>query len=388
MIRWIGRTLAPAMALILTAVGGVATMATTADLDELDIDTALVADGLDQPIFVTHAPGEPDRLYVVEQPGRIQVVGTEGDRIGEPFLDLSDAITSGGEQGLLGLAFHPEYAENGRFFIDYTRDGDGATVVSELVATNGRADRASERELLVIEQPFGNHNGGMIAFDAAGMLLIGTGDGGAGGDPLGAGQDPGTLLGKLLRIDIDSGDPYGIPADNGFVESETHRPEIHALGLRNPWRFSVDPVGGHVYIGDVGQGEWEEISLLPNGTGGLNFGWNEVEGPECYEGDCDLDAFTPPVLSYDHGEGCSVTGGYVYRGSAQPAMAGVYLFGDFCSGTIWAADADDMLTGTASAVPVHDFDGRLASFGADSAGELFAVDRGGRIFRIVANAEG
>jgi hypothetical protein len=252
------------------------------------------------------------------------------------------------------------------------------------VATADQADPASERVLLVIEQPFGNHNGGMLAFDSEGMLLIGTGDGGSGGDPLGAGQDPDTLLGKLLRIDVDAGEPYGIPADNGFVSSDVHRPEIHATGLRNPWRFSVDPVGGHVYIGDVGQGRWEEVSVLPGGVGGLDFGWNEMEGPDCFEGECDPAAHTLPVLSYDHGQGCSIVGGYAYRGEAQPALEGAYLFGDYCTGTIWAASADEMVAGEATAVPVHTFDGQLVSFGTDGAGELYAVDKGGRVVRVSA----
>ena len=379
-----GRPLILSLLLALTAVGGgAATLAVTA-VAELEIQTVVVADGLDQPVFVTSAPGEPADLYVVEQPGRIQVVGPNGAIADEPFLDISDALTFGGERGLLGLAFHPEYAQNGRLFINYTRASDGATVVSEITAADGSADRDSERELLVIEQPFGNHNGGMIAFDAAGMLLVGTGDGGSAGDPLGGGQDPGNLLGKLLRIDVDTGDPYGIPADNGFVASDAYRPEIHASGLRNPWRFSVDPQGGHVYIGDVGQGEWEEISLLPDGVGGLDFGWNVMEGPECYESACDASAHTLPVLSYDHGEGCSVTGGYVYRGAVQPDLEGVYLYGDYCSGTIWAASAAEMLAGTANATPVLEFDGSLVSFGVDEAGELYAVDRDGRILRIVA----
>ena len=376
--------MAPVMVLAMATLGGAGATAAAADIDGLQISTSRAADGFDDPLFVTHAPGEPDHLYVVEQPGRIVVVDTAGTRVGEPFLDIRERISSGGERGLLGLAFHPEYEQNGRLFVNYTRSGDGATVVSEFTAANGSAESDSERELLSFEQPFGNHNGGMVAFDAAGMLLIGTGDGGSGGDPLGAGQDPNTFLGKLLRIDVDSGDPYAIPADNGFLDNDSYRPEIHATGLRNPWRFSVDPVGGHVYIGDVGQGEWEEISLLPEGVGGVNFGWNVVEGPACFQDGCDLAVFTAPVLSYDHGQGCSVTGGYAYRGTAQPALEGVYLFGDYCSGTVWAADADEMLAGTAGATPVLQFDGRLVSFGEDAAGELYAIDGGGSIQRIIA----
>jgi len=376
-------TLAGAVAVLATALS--ATPAPTqaaVDLEALAIDLVPVVDGLDEPLYVTAAPGELDRLYVVEQPGRVRVAGIAGGPADEVFLDLSDAVAFGGERGLLGLAFHPGYAQNGRFFVNYTRAADGATVLSEFAAAGSKADPDSERVLLVIEQPFGNHNGGMIAFDAAGMLLVGTGDGGSGGDPLGAGQDPDTLLGKLLRLDVDGAEPYGIPADNGFLGREAHRPEIHATGLRNPWRFSVDPVGGHVYIGDVGQGQWEEVSVLPEGAGGLDFGWNVMEGPDCFEGDCDPAAHTLPALSYDHGEGCSIVGGYAYRGTEQPALEGVYLFGDYCSGSIWAADAEEMVAGVAEAVPVFTFDGRLVSFGTDGAGELYAVDQLGRILRV------
>jgi glucose/arabinose dehydrogenase len=371
-------------ALALVAVTADATRA-TADLDRLAIDMVPLVEGFDQPVFVTATPDGSDELYVVEQTGRVRIVGADRVTADTPFLDLSADVMFGGERGLLGLAFHPAFADNGRLFVNYTRAGDGATVIAEFSAVDGRADRASERQLLVIDQPFANHNGGMIGFDAAGMLLIGTGDGGSGGDPLGAAQDPGLLLGKLLRIDVDGGEPYDIPADNGFVDSDTHRPEIHATGLRNPWRFSIDPEGGHVYIGDVGQGGWEEVNVLPRGAGGLNFGWNLMEGPECYLEGCDPSAYTPPVLSYSHDEGCSIIGGHAYRGTAQPSLVGIYLFGDYCSGTIWAAVADEMVTGAAHAVPVLSFDGRLVSFGEDQAGELYAVDQAGRILHLVAD---
>jgi glucose/arabinose dehydrogenase len=259
-------------------------------------------------------------------------------------------------------------------------------VVSELTAVGVAADRSSERQLLLIEQPFANHNGGHLAFDAAGMLLIGTGDGGGGGDPLGSGQDPETLLGKLLRIDVDGGEPYGIPSNNGFADDEAYRPEIHSSGLRNPWRFSVDPVGGHIYIGDVGQGRFEEISVAPRGRGGQSFGWNEVEGPVCFVDGCDLEAHTPPALSYTHEEGCSVVGGHVYRGTEQPALEGVYVFGDFCSEVIWGTTADDLVANQALAVPIGAIDGTLVSFGVDERGELYAVDQGGRILHVVTEA--
>ncbi len=381
----VSRKSTPIAIMLVTLAIGTAGAAQAADIDAPGIELLPVASGFEDPVLVTTAPGAPDTLYVVEQPGRIRVVDGDGPAPGPPFLDITADVSFGGERGLLGLAFHPDYADNGRLFVDYTRASDGATVVSEFSAGDGSVERASERQLLVIDQPFANHNGGMIAFDAEGMLLIGTGDGGSGGDPLGAGQDPAVLLGKLLRIDVDNGDPYGIPADNGFVDRDAYRPEIHVTGLRNPWRFSVDPAGGHIYIGDVGQGAWEEVDVLPDGTGGVDFGWSVVEGPECYQPDCDPSGHTPPVLSYSHDDGCSIVGGYVYRGVAQPDLAGIYLFGDYCSGTVWAASADAMLAGEAHAEPVATVDGRLVSFGRDGYGELYAVDKGGRISRIVAD---
>jgi glucose/arabinose dehydrogenase len=388
--RAIGR-LAVFGVLLVIIVGLVAFAATAsaraADLEGLEVEFVEVAGGFDLPVLVTHAGDGSSTRYVVEQTGRIWALDPDGVRAHQPFLDLRDQIVTSYEQGLLGLAFHPRYADNGRLFVDYTRASDGATVVSEFSAADGLVDRAGERELLVIEQPFGNHNGGHIEFDAGGMLLIGTGDGGSGGDPLGSGQDPGSLLGKLLRLDVDSGQrPYGVPADNGFAGSEAHRAEIHALGLRNPWRYSVDAVGGHIYIGDVGQEAFEEISVLPQGQGGQSFGWNEVEGPQCYSGGCDLAAHTPPALSYGRDEGCTVIGGHAYRGSAQPGLAGIYVFGDYCSGTIWGALADELVAGTAARVPIGAIDGTLSSFGVDEAGELFAVDLEGRILHVVTEA--
>ncbi len=375
------------LAVIIGLVAIAATASATAAVPEnLRVELVESASGFEQPLLVTHAGDGSGARYVVEQGGRIWSVDTEGQRAEQPFLDLSDAVSTSFEQGLLGLAFHPAYADNGRFFINYTRAGDGATVVSELSASDGVADRASERQLLLIEQPFANHNGGHLAFDATGMLLIGTGDGGSGGDPLGAGQDPGTLLGKLLRIDVDDGEPYGIPPDNGFVDDDAYRPEIHASGLRNPWRFSVDPVGGHIYIGDVGQGAFEEVSVAPEGRGGQSFGWNEVEGPACFSDGCDLTAHTPPAVSYGRADGCSIVGGDVYRGTQQPGLQGVYVFGDFCGSTIWGADADELVAGEAAAVPIATIDGTLVSFGVDERGELYAVDQGGRILHVVTEA--
>jgi glucose/arabinose dehydrogenase len=276
---------------------------------------------------------------------------------------------------------------NGRLFLYYTTLGGASQVVTELHAPGGVVDTASER--LVLEMPdfAGNHNGGMLAFDAQGLLLIGTGDGGGGGDPQGNGQDDTQLLGKLLRIDVDRGEPYRNPANDpdGRLD-EGARPEILATGLRNPWRFSVDRATGDLWIGDVGQGGWEEVDVIPAGEGGLDFGWAVVEGPECFRAsDCDRAGLTAPVASYSHAEGCTIVGGYVYRGAAFPALTGAYLFGDYCSGTLWALPAAEALaSGSAPAEVVGRLDGSLSSFAEDAAGELYAIDLGGRVLRVTA----
>ena len=251
----------------------------------------------------------------------------DGQLLGDPFLNIGDRLTAGGERGLLGLAFHPDFPDDPRFFVNYT-DLEGDTVVSSFTAEAGadRADGDSEVVLLRIDQPYPNHNGGALAFGPDGYLYISTGDGGSGGDPHDNGQRMDTLLGKILRIDVDggSGDArYAVPPDNPFVDQSDALPEIWHLGLRNPWRMSFDRETGDLWIGDVGQGSWEEVDVARAGTGGLNFGWNRVEGFECFEGDsCDDPAYTPPVTAYSHDFGCSVTGGVVYRGTAQPLLAG------------------------------------------------------------------
>ena len=352
----------------------------TPDLAAIDLELIPIADGFRDPVFVTNA-GDDD-LYVVEQRGLIRRIDATGVVDPEPFLDLREVVAAGGERGLLGLAFHPDYPEDPRLFLDYTRRPDGATVVSEVTVTDGIADPASERVLLAIDQPAGNHNGGMIAFDASGALLIGMGDGGGGRARLPNGQNPDSLLGKLLRIDVDGAEPYAIPPDNGYAATDAHRPEIHAKGLRNPWRFSVDPVGGHIYIGDVGESRWEEVDVLPFGGGGANLGWGDVDGPECFVRGCDLAAYDAPTLSYDHSEGCSIVGGNVYRGAQQAGLNGIYLFGDTCSGRIWGADAAQMLEGTANTRELVRMAGTLVAFGVDGDGEVYAVDYGGSILHI------
>ncbi len=347
------------------------------------------ADGLSSPVFVTPDGTGSGTLYAVEQGGTVRAVAPDGTVAATPFLDISAGVQAGGEQGLLGLAFHPDYANNGRLFVYYTLAGGDSQVVTEFQATDGVVDPESERLILEMPDFAPNHNGGMIAFDADGMLLIGTGDGGGGGDPEDNGQDNGQLLGKLLRIDVNGTTPYDVPVNDpdGLLGPDA-RPEILATGLRNPWRFGVDRLTGDVFIGDVGQGEWEEVDVLPAGRGGANFGWSTMEGPDCFEADdCDRTALTLPVASYSHssGDGCTVVGGYVYRGTAFPALTGAYLYGDYCSGILWLLPAADAVaSGTAAAEVVGHADGNLSAFGQGDDGELFAVDLGGRIMRVTA----
>ncbi|MEA2621992.1 MAG: hypothetical protein QOH61_902, partial [Chloroflexota bacterium] len=325
-------------------------------------------------------------LLVVEQAGTIRVVAADGSVQADPFLDISKRVLAGGEQGLLGLALHPDYEANGRFFVDYTRRPDGATVIAEFTANEGIGDPGSGRVLLTIPQPFANHNGGMVAFDRAGMLVIGMGDGGSGGDPQGNGQNPQALLGKLLRIDVDGGDPYAIPPDNPFATSAGALPEIWALGMRNPWRFSFDRETGDLFVGDVGQGAWEEIDAEPALAGGRNYGWNVMEGTHCFgSSSCNQEGLTLPVAEYDHGSGCAVTGGYVYRGSAFPALRGGYVLSDACTGSLWVLSAADAIaTGSAPLALAGETGLSVSSFGEDDAGELYVVDLGGSILKLAA----
>ena len=360
------------------------------DLANVQLTLEPFLDGLDQPVHVTAAGDGSGRLYVVERAGRILVVddGAGPDR---PFLDIRELVGSdGGEQGLLSVAFHPGYASNGRFFVDYTGQS-GDTVVAEYrrSADPLRAEPGSERVVLTVEQPFANHNGGLVLFGPDGMLHIGLGDGGAGGDPLDSGQRGDTLLGKILRLDVDGAEPYAIPADNPFRGDDGVRDEVWALGLRNPWRFSFDRSTGDLWIGDVGQGDWEEIDFAAAGApGGANYGWNRMEGPVCFTEGCDPSRYVAPVAAYDHGQGCSVTGGRVCRGTASAALAGAYLFGDYCSGRIWGLDAAAVARGEAvEPVLLLESGLSISSFGEDESGELYLVDLGGAVYRIVAPGE-
>jgi len=349
------------------------------------------AEGLASPTFLTHAGDGSGLLYVVEQEGRIRTVDPIGT-VGEaPFLDIADRIVAGGEQGLLGLAFHPDYPDDGRFFVMYTSAEDGANTISEYRATDGVAAADSERILLAIPDFAVNHNGGMVAFGPDGYLYAGTGDGGGGGDPQDNGQDPFALLGKILRIDVDGeaeGEkPYAIPSDNPFADGATAASEVWASGMRNPWRFTFDRETGDLWIADVGQGQWEEVNAEPAGQGGRNYGWSIMEGPDCFEADsCDQAGLTLPVTAYEHGQGdCTVVGGYVYRGEAYPGMQGTYIYGDFCTGRMWGLDAATAISdGTAAAVDLLETEIQLSSFGQDEDGELYAVDLRGAIHRLEA----
>jgi glucose/arabinose dehydrogenase len=338
-----------------------------------------IAAGLQSPIDIQTA-GD-DRLFIVEQRGVVRITDENGLRQ-EPFLDIRDRVLdTGNEQGLLGLAIHPDFAANGAFYVNYTR-GTGDTVIARFQAgaDPNRADPTSEFVLLQIDQPYPNHNGGRVVFGPDGYLYIGTGDGGSQGDPQGRAQNPDSLLGKILRLDVDGGEPYAIPPDNPFAAGGG-RPEIWALGLRNPWRFDFDPATGDLFIGDVGQNQWEEIDFLSSGTAaGINFGWDRREGLASYEGDSSP-AFTDPVAVYSHGEGgCSVTGGEVIRDPSLPEWQGIYLYGDFCSGLIWGLFRDG--SGAWQNRLLFDSGFRITSFGSGVDGTIYVLDRSGEVYRL------
>jgi glucose/arabinose dehydrogenase len=352
------------------------------------LDLERVVDGLVAPLAVTHAGDGSGRIFVVEQRGQIRVV-EDGQLRGDPFLNIGDRITSGGERGLLGLAFHPSFPDDPRLFVNYT-DLQGDTVVSSFDVPSPNADRAdpnSESVVLRFDQPFPNHNGGALAFGPDGFLYISSGDGGSGGDPNGNGQRLDTLLGKILRVDVDGDDidgRYAIPPDNPFVEDADASPEIWHYGLRNPWRMSFDRATGDLWIGDVGQGSWEEVDVARAGRAGLNFGWNRMEGFECFEPpDCDPTQYTAPVVAYGHDLGCSVIGGVVYRGTSQPLLTGGYVYSDYCGGNLWLLDPTS--DGPADAPPVIEPGRQISAIGEDEAGEPYATDLGsGELLRIVA----
>ncbi len=350
--------LASFVALAVAALAGSASGGTTAFTP--------YASGFDAPVYVTSAPGDPATLYVVEQPGRIKIV--RDGAVAGTFLDIRSRIKSGGEQGLLSVAFHPQYATNHRFYVDYT-DLSGDTRVVEFRSANGVGDPASARQLLFVDQPYDNHNGGQLEFDAKGYLYVGMGDGGSGGDPENRAQNLKSRLGKLLRIN---------PTRTGSAW------QIVGYGLRNPWRFSFDRKTGNLWIGDVGQGRWEEVDWRKAARVGVlaNYGWSKFEGrsvfdpgkPYLHKGDA-----VSPVLVYPHSAGCSITGGYVYRGSTVPSSQGRYYYGDYCSGTIWSFKAGN---GRLSAPTVAGSIRNLSSFGEDGNGELYATSLDGSLYRL------
>ena len=354
----------------------------------LELALEVVIQTMDQPLFVTAPPGDPNRLFVVERPGRIRIV-QNGTLVSRPFLDIAELTSLEGERGLLGMAVHPDYAQNGRFFVHYTDVASGGTRIARYNVSGDPdvADPASGTIVLEVAQPFSNHNGGSIAFGPDGMLYIALGDGGSADDPIGHGQNRGTLLGAVLRIDIDSGDPLVIPSDNPFVDTPGARAEVWAYGLRNPWRISFDRSNGDLYIADVGQRDVEEVNVQPaSSVGGENYGWNTMEGSTCFGGGgCETAGLTLPVAEYEHNAGCSITGGYVYRGAAVPAAAGRYFYGDFCSGFVRSfllsmGQATDPVDHTSQIGP----GGSIVSFGEDGVGELYIVTIEGSILRIVS----
>ena len=346
-----------------------------------------VVSGLERPVAVTHAGDGSGRLFITEQIGRVVVVDGASQSV---FLDVSELVSCCGERGLLSVAFHPEYAENGLFFVYYT-DKSGDSVIARYRVSEGDknvADASSGSIILSFSQPEGNHNGGQLAFGPDGYLYIGSGDGGGGGDrhgQIGNGQALDTLLGKLLRIDVNTDSGYVIPADNPFVNNANARDEIWAYGLRNPWRFSFDSETGDLLIGDVGQNKYEEINYQPaSSTGGENYGWRVMEATHCFNpaSNCNTDGLTLPVLEYAHDAGCSVTGGVVYRGDELVGFDGVYVFGDYCSGTIWQAEVAGL--GMWSFAPLLSVDFNVSAFGEDEAGRVYLADlNGGVVHRLV-----
>lgn len=356
-----------------------------------------IASGFSDPVVITHAGDNSNRLFIVEQVGRIKII-KNGVVLAQPFLDITNLVLSGGERGLLGLAFHPQYATNGYFYVHYSdRDSGGDTMIARYrVSTTNPdvADPASRFQILTVDQPYSNHNGGQMAFGPDGYLYIALGDGGSGGDPLNNGQNLNTLLGKILRIDINSGTPYRIPSSNPFVNTSGRRGEIWAYGLRNPWKFSFDRSNGDLYLGDVGQNQWEEIDFSAGGSpGGVNYGWRCMEGLHAYTSvaPCNdpnyLAGLTAPIAEYSHSLGASVTGGNVYRGSLYPQLRGRYFYGDFVSGRIWSLTRLPGSSPSFSA-PVLELSNtgiNISAFGEDQAGEIYVADyTGGTIRRLEA----
>jgi glucose/arabinose dehydrogenase len=374
---------------ILTAsLSGLIFLYSAASWGAVAIKAEPVVTGLSSPVAITHAGDGSGRLFIILQAGRI-VIFDGAQVLSPPFLDISALVLSGGERGLLGAAFHPNYVGNGFFYVSYT-DAAGDSVIARYSVSvdPNRADSASGVILLTITQPFSNHNGGQLQFGPDGYLYISIGDGGSGGDPQNNGQNLGNLLGKILRIDVDTAFPFAIPADNPFVGVAGVREEIWSYGLRNPWRFSFDRLTGDLFIGDVGQASWEEVDFqLATSTGGENYGWRRMEGSSCFNPptNCNDGTLVLPILQYDHTLGrCSVTGGYRYRGSANPDLEGIYFYGDYCTGRIWGAKEDGL--GGWTTTELLDTPFLISTFGEDESGELYVADLSspnGVIYQIV-----
>lgn len=397
------RLMAPSMAALTVMVAAGSLLATAPAA--VALQTERVASGLNRPVFVTAPPGD-DRLFIVEQRGVIRILH-QGGVLPAPFLDIDALIpdpSNFDERGLLGLAFDPAFAENGRFYVNYISNGIDTVIARYLVSQGDPnvADPLSAEILLTIDQPFNNHNGGTIAFSPVdGYLYIGMGDGGSGGDPQQRAQNPQELLGKYLRIDVSGASGYTVPADNPFVGNPAYRPEIWAAGVRNPYRWSFDRLTGDMWIADVGQDNWEEIDFEPaGGGGGFNYGWDIMEGLHCFEppSGCDQTGLVLPIHEYSHGAGCSITGGYAYRGAAIPALAGTYFFADYCTNKIWSLRYDgstvtEFTDRTAELAPGGGLAiGSISGFGEDGAGELYIVDRGttttGEVYKILPDPAG
>ena len=383
--------------------------------EEKNLSSVLIADGYKKPVFITSSPNNAKLLYIVEQAGLIKLIN-DGKKLSRPFFDINKRVVNpnrpGDERGLLGFAFHPNHTNNGKFYINYM-DNDGNTIISEF-STNSelRADHKSERIILKLKQPYGNHNGGDIQFGPDGYLYISIGDGGKAGDPLNAGQDLSSLFGKIIRIDIEQ-EPYGIPKSNPFFGQKDKREEIWAWGLRNVWRFSFDKQTGDKYLADVGQNKWEEVNFEPaSSKGGLNYGWRIMEANHCYDPkeNCPTEGLIKPIIEYPNDanhpafafriieelsfsetdvEGCSVTGGYVYRGQKIKSMQGQYIFGDYCSGNIWTlkvvnGKAINFKNRTEEInIGGGEFTTYISSFGQDSDGEIYIIDYNGGIYKLI-----
>ena len=342
-----------------------------------------VATGLSNPVYVTSPAGD-NRIFIVEQQGRIRLI-ENGQLLATPFLDITSRVLSGGERGLLSVAFHPQYRTNGFFYVYFTGSSGEIRIERYTVSTNANAaNPSSAKVILTVPHARSNHNGGLAMFGPDGMLYLGLGDGGGGGDPDRNGQNPNTLLGALLRIDINSGDPYGIPAGNPFAGRADARPEIWAIGLRNPWRFSFDRQAGLLYVADVGQGLWEEVNVVTATRAGVNYGWNIMEASSCYNAStCNRQGLEIPALEYGHGDGsCSVTGGFVYRGAALPEIAGHYFYSDYCRSVIRSFSYKNGAVTESRSWDIATV-GSITSFGEDAAGELYVTSAAGQVYKFV-----